>query len=93
MKQGPAHVNPESLRRFASRLKTSKEKLEGEAKQLRVHHNELASGDWNDQVHDRFAEEFSQTMMTIAKFINLCEQHIPFLLKKARAIEETYFRG
>jgi uncharacterized protein YukE len=93
MKRGHAHINPAAVRKFASHLKAFKEKLEGESKQLRGRFNELASGEWNDEVHDRFAEEFSQTMMTIAKFINLSEQHIPFLLKKARSIEESYFKG
>ena len=48
-----------------------------------------ALGDtWQDQEHTKFSEEFRDTMKVLKKFIETCNQHTPFLLRKAQRIEE-----
>ena len=43
---------------------------------------------WQDQEHQKFAEEFRQTMKVLHKFMEVSAQHSPFLLRKAQRIEE-----
>ena len=43
---------------------------------------------WRDREHDKFAEEFEQTMLVVGRFLEASNQHIPFLLRKAERIEE-----
>ena len=48
-----------------------------------------ALGDsWQDQEHQRFAEEFSQTIRALKKFVEVSNEHTPFLLRKAQRIED-----
>jgi hypothetical protein len=48
-----------------------------------------ALGDsWQDQEHERFADEFRQTLRALAKFVDVSNQHVPYLLRKARRIED-----
>lgn len=82
-----AVVNPEELRRFAQNLKQFNTELRDKMGTL---HGQLISlGDtWRDQEHEKFAEEFSQTMHVLAAFVEVADQHIPFLLRKAERVEE-----
>jgi hypothetical protein len=49
----------------------------------------LSLGDtWRDQEHEKFAEEFQQTMLVLKRFMEAAEKQIPFLLRKAEKIEE-----
>src|SRR5262249_6084298 len=43
---------------------------------------------WRDQEHDRFRQEFEQTMQALERFVEVSGEHIPFLLRKAERIEE-----
>ena len=43
---------------------------------------------WRDQEHAKFAEDFKQTMKALKKFIEVSNQHTPYLLRKAQRIEE-----
>jgi uncharacterized protein YukE len=82
-----AIVDPGELRRFAQNLKKFNAELH---QQMTALHGQLiALGDsWRDQEHQKFAEEFEQTMLVIAKFLDLSHLHIPFLLRKAERVEE-----
>jgi uncharacterized protein YukE len=82
-----AIVDPAELRRFAQNLK----KFNGELHHgMSVLHGQLvALGDsWRDQEHDKFTQEFEETLRVIEKFIASCEVHIPFLVRKAERVEE-----
>ena len=65
-----AVVNPEELRRFAQNLKQFNAELRDKMGTL---HGQLISlGDtWRDQEHEKFAEEFSQTMHVLAAFVEV----------------------
>ena len=41
-----------------------------------------------DQEHDKFAQEFAETVQALTRFMEVSQQHIPFLLRKAERIEE-----
>ena len=43
---------------------------------------------WRDQEHQKFAEEFEQTLRVLTRFVDLSGKHIPFLIRKAERIEE-----
>ncbi|MBN1588379.1 MAG: WXG100 family type VII secretion target, partial [Pirellulales bacterium] len=43
---------------------------------------------WRDQEQKKFVEEFEQQAKGIARFVELSEQHIPYLLRKAELIDE-----
>jgi uncharacterized protein YukE len=82
-----AIVDPGELRRFAHNLKRFNEELQSNLATL--HGQMLNLGDtWRDQEHVRFIEEFEQTMKLLDHFMELSNQHIPFLSHKAERIEE-----
>jgi hypothetical protein len=43
---------------------------------------------WRDQEHNKFVEEFEQTMKTLGRFVDASNKHIPFLVRKAERVEE-----
>jgi uncharacterized protein YukE len=82
-----AVVNPEELRRFAAQLKRFNNDM---ITQLTTLHGQLAglSQTWRDREHDKFVEEFEQTLTVVKRFVDSTNQHIPFLLRKAERIED-----
>lgn len=82
-----AIVNPEEIRRFAARLKQFNNDL---MNQLTVLHGQLSGlgQTWRDREHDKFNEEFEQTMLVVKRFVDATNQHIPFLLRKADRADE-----
>jgi len=82
-----AIVDPAELRRFASNLKRFNADLQ--AGLAGLHGQLVGLGDsWRDQEHDRFRQEFETTMHVLERFIEVTEEHIPFLLRKAERIED-----
>ena len=82
-----AIVDPVELRRFALNLK----KFNGELQErMTALAGQLAAlgTTWRDQENQKFAEEFEQHIRVMARFIELSNQHIPFLLRKAERVEE-----
>ena len=82
-----AIMDPEDVRRFAEELKRFNRDLEDRASQLHARFTAL-SGTWQDQEHVKFADEFAQTMKALKKFVEISNQHAPFLMRKAQRIEE-----
>jgi len=82
-----AIVDPAELRRFAANLKRFNADLQAGVAGL--HGQLIGLGDtWRDQEHDRFRQEFEATMQVVDRFLEVAEEHIPFLLRKAERIEE-----
>lgn len=81
-----AIVDPEELRRFARQLNAFNRDLETNLSALRGQLKNLGAT-WRDREHDKFAEEFEQTAMAIARFVEASNDHIPFLLRKAQNID------
>jgi uncharacterized protein YukE len=82
-----AIVDPEELRRFAGSLKKFNNDTKDRIGALAAQMASLAKT-WRDQEHKKFAEDFEQHMRVIARFIDVTEQHIPYLLRKAETIEQ-----
>ena len=82
-----AIVDPGELKRFAHNLKQFTNELQN---QILVLHGQLVGlGDtWRDQEHEKFAQEFEDTMRVLQHFMEAANQHVPFLLRKAERIEE-----
>ncbi|NUQ64919.1 MAG: WXG100 family type VII secretion target [Pirellulales bacterium] len=82
-----AIVDPDELRRFAQNLK--KFNLDVQDRITTLNSQLLALGTtWRDQENKKFVAEFEQQVRVIAKFVELTNQQIPYLLRKAEAIEE-----
>jgi uncharacterized protein YukE len=82
-----AIMDPEQVRRFAEELQRFNMDLQNRIASLQARFAAL-SDTWQDQEHTKFAEEFMQTMKALKKFIEVANQHGPFLLRKAQRIEE-----
>jgi uncharacterized protein YukE len=82
-----AIMDPEEVRRFAQELKKFNSDLQNSMASLQARFAAL-SDTWSDQEHAKFADEFKQTMKALKKFIEVSNQHTPFLLRKAQRIEE-----
>jgi uncharacterized protein YukE len=82
-----AIMDPAEVRRFAHELKRFNQDIQDRLALLQARF--AALGDtWQDQEHERFADEFRSTMKAVARFMEISNQHVPFLLRKARRIEE-----
>ena len=82
-----ADMDPQEVRRFAEELQRFNVDLQARlaSRQARF----AALGDtWQDQEQAKFAEEFQQTMKAMKKFIEVSNQHTPYLLRKAQRIED-----
>ena len=82
-----AVVDPAELRRFAQNLKRFNDELQT---QLNALHGQLVhlGTSWRDKEHDKFTEEFEQTMVVVGRWIDAANQHIPFLMRKAERVED-----
>jgi uncharacterized protein YukE len=82
-----AIMDPEKVRRFAEELHRFNSDLENRLVMLQARFAAL-SDTWQDQEHEKFAEEFKQAMKALKRFIDLSREHSPYLLRKAQRIEE-----
>jgi len=80
-------MDPEEVRRFAEELRRFNADLQDRLSSLQARF--AALGDtWQDQEALKFADEFKQTLKSVRRFVELSNQHAPYLLKKAQRIEE-----
>lgn len=80
-------MSPEEVRRFADELKRFNADLQNRLGSLQARFSALGDS-WQDQEHEKFSEEFKQTMKALKKFVEMSNQHAPYLLRKAQKIEE-----
>jgi uncharacterized protein YukE len=82
-----AIVDPEELRRFAHNLKQFNNDLHN---RMGVLHSQLIAlgNTWRDKEHDKFVQEFEQTLQVVKRFMEAATLHIPFLLRKAERVDE-----
>jgi WXG100 family type VII secretion target len=82
-----AIIDPDEVRRFAEELKRFNTDLQTKISMLQARF--AALGDtWQDQEHTKFSDEFKQTMKAFKKFVEVSNQHTPYLMRKAQRIEE-----
>jgi uncharacterized protein YukE len=82
-----AIVDPEELREFARSLKKFNTDLRERSRSLA---NQLTTlgATWRDQEHVKFTQQFQEGMKLIARFLENNDRHVPYLLRKAEAIDE-----
>jgi len=80
-------MDPEKVRRFADELNRFNTDLENRLVLLQARFSALGDT-WQDQEHEKFAEEFITTMKVLKKFTEVSEKHTPYLLRKAQRVEE-----
>ena len=75
---GQVIVDPQELRRFASRLRHFSTEvmaqMQGVQRQLAA-----LSATWRDQEQQKFTEQFEQQLVTFARFVESTEEYVPFL--------------
>jgi uncharacterized protein YukE len=82
-----AIVDPEELRRFAHNLRQFNNEVHN--RMLIVHGQLIGLGNtWRDKEHEKFAEEFEQTLQVMKRFVEATDQYIPFLLRKAQRVDD-----
>jgi uncharacterized protein YukE len=82
-----AVVDPEELRRFAGLLRDFSNDLRSRMALLAGQMNALTQS-WRDQEQIKFSEEFTEHLRGLARCIEVSEEHVPYLLRKAERIDE-----
>ena len=82
-----AIVDPDELRRFAHNLDRFNRDLQNQMQVLRGQMKNLGQT-WRDQEHDKFIQQFDETMLVIKRFVGISSEQIPMLLRKAERVEE-----
>jgi WXG100 family type VII secretion target len=86
-----AIVDPEELRQFAQSLKKFSTEIQT---RINLIGGQLAalSKTWRDQEQKKFSEEFEQQVKGVQRLIEVIEEHVPYLVRKAEIIEEYLHR-
>ena len=82
-----AIADPEELERFARDLKQFNVQLGDSMGRMNARFARLGDT-WRDLEHQKFAQEYEQTMRVLAQFMRTADQHIPFLQRKAARIRD-----
>ncbi len=82
-----AIVDPEELRRFALELERTNNEIQNQFAALQARYKRL-SETWKDQEQVKFTEVFEQTMRTLGRFVQVSNEQIPYLLRKAERADE-----
>jgi uncharacterized protein YukE len=82
-----AIVNPADLRKFAKALDRFSNELQTQMLMLKGQLNHLGES-WRDQEHEKFTQEFEQTLIATNRFLEATRLHVPFLMRKADRAEE-----
>jgi uncharacterized protein YukE len=82
-----AIVDPEELRRFAFDLKRFNTEVQSQIATIQRRFTKLGET-WQDQEHEKFADEFNKMIGTFTKFVDASDRHIPFLLRKAQKAQD-----
>ena len=82
-----AIASPDDLERFARELKQFNTQLRDSMARLNGQFANLGDT-WRDQEHQKFAQEYEQTVRVLARFNQIADQQIPFLMRKAQRIRD-----
>ena len=82
-----AMMDPEQVRRFAEELQRFNHDLQNRLGSLQARFGSLGDS-WQDQEQTKFSDEFKQTVKALKKFIEMSDEHVPYLLRKAQRIED-----
>ena len=82
-----AIADPEALKRFASQLQNYVQTIQSGQTVLQAQLHGLGDT-WRDQEHEKFLEAFQELKIMVQRFTAAANEHIPFLLRKAKRVEE-----
>jgi uncharacterized protein YukE len=82
-----AIMDPEEVRRFAEELQRFNRDLQNRLGSLQARFAALGET-WQDQEHNKFTDEFKQTVKALKKFVEVSDLHVPYLMRKAQRIQE-----
>lgn len=82
-----AIVDPEELRRFAMELERANTEIQNQLTALQARYQRLGET-WQDQEQEKFAETFQQTVRMLGRFVQVSNEHIPYLMRKADRAED-----
>lgn len=82
-----AIIDPEQVRRFAEELQRFNRDTQHRLGSLQARFAALGDS-WQDQEHSKFSDEFKQTVKALKKFMEMSEQHVPYLMRKVQRIED-----
>jgi uncharacterized protein YukE len=82
-----AIMDPAEVRRFAEELKRFNVDLQNRMASLQARFAALGET-WQDQEQTKFADEFRAAFRALNRFLEVSNQHTPYLLRKAQRIEE-----
>jgi len=82
-----AVADPEALKRFAQQLKGFTETIQTGQTVLQSQLNALGDT-WRDQEHEKFLTAFQELKIMVQRFKAAADEHVPFLQRKAKRIEE-----
>ena len=82
-----AIVDPDELRRFAHNLDRFNRDLQNQMQVLRGQLKNLGQT-WRDQEHDKFIQQFDETMLVMNRFVDVSAEQIPVLMRKAERVDE-----
>lgn len=82
-----AIVDPDELRRFAHNLDRFNRELQNQMMVLRGQLKNLGQT-WRDQEHEKFTQQFDETMLVMNRFVDISQEQIPMLMRKAERVEE-----
>ena len=87
MTSGNVRANPAEIRKFTAMLKRFNQDLSNNTRVLHGQFNNLGET-WQDQQHQKFAQEFEQLVVVLNKFIQSSDAQIPLLNRSAELLEE-----
>ena len=79
--------DPEALKRFAKPIKSLTQTIQNGQTVLQAQLNALGDT-WRDQEHEKFLTAFQELKIMVQRFTAAAEEHVPFLLRKAKRVEE-----
>lgn len=82
-----AIVDPDELRRFARNLQKFNTDVQDRITSLGGQLVALGKT-WRDQEHRKFVEEFEKHIKVISRFVEVTNEYIPYLLRKAEHIDQ-----
>ena len=80
-------MDPAEVKRFAEELQRFNRDLQSRLGSLQARFAALGET-WQDQEHNKFSDEFQQTIKVLNKLVEVSDLHVPYLLRKAQRIEE-----
>ena len=82
-----AIIDPEQVRRFAEELQRFNRDTQHRLGMLQARFAALGDS-WQDQEHTKFSDEFKDTVKALKRFVEMSDQHVPYLMRKVQRIEE-----